>query len=82
MKDMYARPGEGRFKGSFSIHNFEDPKIKMQVSSDLELGFFGSFLGIKDLERITGRINLKMNMDELVDLSEPETEMSELSKGV
>src|SRR6201996_2096880 len=82
MKDMYARPGEGRFKGSFSIHNFEDPKIKMQGSSDLELGFFGSFLGIKDLERITGRINLKMNIDELVDLSEPETELSELSKGV
>src|SRR6185437_8180732 len=82
MKDMYARPGAGRFKGSFSVLNFEDPKIRMQVSSDLELGFFGSFLGIKDLERITGRINLKMNIDELVDLSEPETEMSELSKGV
>lgn len=82
MKDMYARPGEGRFKGSFTVHNFEDPKIRMQVSSDLELGFFGSFLGIKDLERITGRINLKMNIDELVDLSEPQTEMAELSKGV
>lgn len=82
MKDMYARPGQGRFKGSFSVHNFEDPKIRMQLSSDLELGFFGSFLGIKDLERITGRINLKMNIDELVDLSEPETQMSELSKGV
>ena len=82
MKDMYARPGEGVFKGGFSVQNFEDPKIRMQVSSDLELGFFGSFLGIKDLERITGRINLKMNIDELVDLSEPQTEMSELSKGV
>ncbi|HWB93014.1 MAG TPA: AsmA-like C-terminal region-containing protein [Puia sp.] len=82
MKDMYARPGQGIFKGSFSIHNFSDPKIRMQISSDLELGFFGSFLGIKDLERITGRINLKMNIDELVDLSEPETQMSELSKGV
>lgn len=82
MKDMYARPGQGIFKGGFSIHDFADPKIRMQISSDLELGFFGSFLGIKDLERITGRINLKMNIDELVDLSEPETQMSELSKGV
>jgi len=82
MNDMYARPGEGRFKGNFSIRDFTDPKILMQVSSDLELGFFGSFLGIKDLERITGRINLKMNFKELVDLSAPQKEMSELSQGV
>jgi hypothetical protein len=82
MKDMYARPGEGRFKGNFSIRDFTDPKILMQVSSDIELGFFGSFLGIKDLERITGRINLKMNFNELVDLSEPAQEMSELTQGI
>jgi uncharacterized protein involved in outer membrane biogenesis len=82
MKDMYARPGEGRFKGNFSIRDFTDPKILMQVSSDLELGFFGSFLGIKDLERITGRINLKMNFNELVDLSQPQQELSELTQGI
>jgi hypothetical protein len=82
MNDMYARPGDGRFKGNFSIRDFTDPKILMQVSSDLELGFFGSFLGIKDLERITGRINLKMNFKELVDLSAPQKEMSELTQGV
>jgi uncharacterized protein involved in outer membrane biogenesis len=82
MNDMYARPGEGRFKGNFSIRDFTDPKILMQVSSDLELGFFGSFLGIKDLERITGRINLKMNFNELVDLSAPQKELSELTQGV
>src|ERR1700722_4227764 len=82
MNDMYARPGEGRFKGNFSIRDFTDPKILMQVSSDLELGFFGSFLGIKDLERITGRINLKMNFKELVDPSAPQNEMSELTQGV
>jgi len=82
VNDMYARPGEGRFKGNFSIRDFTDPKILMQVSSDLELGFFGSFLGIKDLERITGRINLKMNFNELVDLSQPQQEMSELTQGI
>jgi hypothetical protein len=82
MNDMYARPGEGRFKGNFSIRDFTDPKVLMQVSSDLELGFFGSFLGIKDLERITGRINLKMNFNELVDLSQPQQELSELTQGI
>ena len=82
VNDMYARPGEGRFKGNFTVRDFTDPKILMQVSSDLELGFFGSFLGIKDLERITGRINLKMNFNELVDLSSPQAELSELTQGI
>jgi hypothetical protein len=82
VNDIYARPGEGRFKANFTMRDFTDPKILMQVNSDLELGFFGAFLGIRDLERITGRITLKMNFNELVDLSQPEKELSELTKGI
>jgi hypothetical protein len=82
VRDMYARPGEGRFKAKFIVRDFTDPKILLQVNSDLELGFIGSFLGIRDLERLTGRITLKMNFNELVDLSEPEKEMSALTKGI
>ena len=82
IKDMYARPGEGRFRANFTMRDFTDPKVRMQVNSDLELGFFGAFLGIRDLQRITGRITLKMNFNELVDLSEPEKEMSELTQGI
>ena len=82
VNDIYARPGEGRFKANFTMRDFTDPKILMQVNSDLELGFFGAFLGIRDLERITGRITLRMNFNELVDLSQPEKELSELTKGI
>jgi uncharacterized protein involved in outer membrane biogenesis len=82
VNDIYARPGEGRFRANFTMRDFTDPKIRMQVNSDLELGFFGAFLGIPDLERITGRITLKMNFNELVDLSQPEKELSELTKGI
>jgi len=82
INDIYARPGEGRFRANFSLRDFTDPQVRMQVNSDLELGFFGAFLGIRDLERITGRITLKMNFNELVDLSQPEKEMSELSEGI
>jgi len=82
INDIYARPGEGRFKANFSMRDFTDPKILMQVNSDLELGFFGAFLGIRDLERITGRITLKMNFNELVDLSQPQKELSELTEGI
>lgn len=82
VNDIYARPGQGRFRANFTMRDFTDPKILMQVNSDLELGFFGAFLGIPDLERITGRITLKMNFNELVDLSQPQKELSELTKGI
>ncbi len=80
--DMHARPGEGIFKGNFILRDFTDPKILMQVNSELELGFVGAFLGIKDLQRITGHISLKMDFKELVDLSLPQKSMDELTKGV
>lgn len=80
--DMNARPGKGLFRGNFVMRDFTDPKIMMQVNSDLELEFIGAFLGIRDLERITGHINLKMNFKELVDFSAPEKEISELTEGI
>jgi AsmA-like protein len=79
--DMNMRPGQGIFRGNFIMRDFTDPKILMQVNSDLELGFIGDFLGIRDLQRITGRINLKMNFKELVDLT-PEKEISQLKEGI
>ena len=82
LMDMNALPGKGTFRGNFVIRDFTDPKVMMQVNSDLELEFIGAFLGIKDLERITGHINLKMNFKELVDLTAPKKEISELTEGV
>ena len=82
LTDMSARPDKGRFTGNFVLRDFTDPKILMQVNSELELGFFGAFLGIKDLERLSGHINLKMNFKELVDLSLPEKELSQLTEGI
>jgi hypothetical protein len=79
---MSALPDKGVFKGNFIMRDFTDPKMIMQINSELELEFIGAFLGIKDLERITGRINLKMNFKELVDLSLPEASMSKLKEGI
>jgi uncharacterized protein involved in outer membrane biogenesis len=82
LTDMSARPDKGRFTGNFVLRDFTDPKILMQVNSELELGFFGAFLGIRDLQRLSGHINLKMNFKELVDLSLPEKELSQLTEGI
>ncbi|HXB92146.1 MAG TPA: AsmA family protein [Puia sp.] len=80
--DMNARPDKGLFKGNFVMRDFTDPKILMQVNSDLELGFIGAFLGIRDLQRITGHITLRMNFKDLVDLDFPEESMAKLTEGI
>jgi len=82
MMNMSARPGEGTFKGNFVLRDFSDPKVSMRVNSELELSFIGDFLGIRDLQRITGHISLKMDFKELVDLSLPEQNMDKLTQGV
>ncbi|HMI62799.1 MAG TPA: AsmA-like C-terminal region-containing protein [Puia sp.] len=82
LTDMHARPDKGIFSGNFIMRDFTDPKILMQINSELELGFVGAFLGIKDLQRITGYINLKMDFKELVDLSLPEKSMAKLTQGI
>jgi hypothetical protein len=79
---VHARPGTGVFDGNFIMRNFDNPQIAMQLNSDLELEFIGAFLGIKDLQRITGQISLKMNFKELVDMSMPEQSVGRLTEGV
>ncbi|WP_276485138.1 AsmA-like C-terminal region-containing protein [Paraflavitalea pollutisoli] len=80
--NVHARPGTGIFQANFVLRDFTDPHILMQVDSDLELEFIGKFLGIKDLQRITGQVRLKMDFKELVDMSEPEQSIGKLTKGI
>lgn len=80
--NMNARPGKGVFRGNFVMRDFTDPKILMQINSDLQLEFIGAFLGIKDLQRITGQVILNMDFRELVDISVPEKSIGRLTKGI
>ncbi|BAV04325.1 AsmA family protein [Filimonas lacunae] len=82
LTNMNARPDKGVFRGNFIMRDFTDPKILMQLQSELELEFIGAFLGIKDLERITGHISLSMNFKELVDVSAPEQSLGKLTQGI
>jgi uncharacterized protein involved in outer membrane biogenesis len=80
--DVSARPDKGVFRGNLVLRDFTDPKISMRVNSELELEFIGGFLGIKDLQRITGHISLKMDFKELVDISLPEQTIDKLTGGI
>ena len=80
--NMNARPGKGIFKGNFVMRDFTDPKILMQVNSDLQLEFIGAFLGIEGLRKVSGQVILNMNFKELVDISVPEKSMDKLTQGI
>lgn len=80
--NMSALPDKGVFKGNFVMRDFTDPKIVMQVNSELELEFIGAFLGIKDLQKVTGHISLNMNFKELVDMQLPEASLGKLKEGI
>src|SRR5450631_4451766 len=80
--DVGARPDKGLFRGDLVLRDFTNPKISMRVNADLELEFIGGFLGIKDLQRITGHINLKMDFKELVEISLPEQTIGKLTGGI
>lgn len=80
--NMNARPGAGVFRGNFVMRDFTDPKIFTQLNANLDLAFIGGFLGIKDLQRVTGQVILKMDFKEMVDISVPEKSMEKLSTGV
>jgi hypothetical protein len=82
LMNMSAIPEKGIFKGNFVMKDFTDPKMIMQINSELELEFIGAFLGIPDLQRITGHISMKMNFNELVDMTMPETSMGKLKEGI
>ncbi len=79
---MLARPGKGIFAGNFVIRDFTDPKVLLQLKSDLELAFVGDFLGIPDLQHITGKVKLDMDVKELTDLDLPEQYIGQLKGGV
>lgn len=80
--NINARPGEGIFKGNFVMRDFTDPKILMQIQSELELKFLGDFFGIRDLQQSTGTIKLEMDFKEIMDMEMPEQSLSKLKEGV
>lgn len=82
LTQVQARPGKGIFAGNFVIRDFTDPKVLLQLQSDLELAFIGEFLGIPDLQHITGKVKLDMDVKELTDTDIPEQYIGKLKDGV
>jgi len=80
--DFQAKPEEGIVKASIVVRNFEDPYVNTQVETDFDLQFLADFLQLSQLQNVKGRVVLRVNYNELVDISNSKEVLSGVKKGV
>jgi hypothetical protein len=80
IEDFSASPETGKFNGKVSIKNFTSPEFDIQLLSEFDLEFLAKFVGIKNLEDISGKVFLEMNFHDIIDLSQPEKSIERLNE--
>ncbi|MEM6262534.1 MAG: AsmA-like C-terminal region-containing protein [Bacteroidota bacterium] len=78
--DFAARPETGDFKGNVVVKNFEEPDINMQLDSEFNLDFLAKFFNLNDLKDVSGKVSLKMNFHDIIDLDNPTKAISKLNE--
>lgn len=80
LTDFSAKPEAGIFKGNLIIKNFNSPEIDMKIDSDFDLDFLTKFFNLKDFSNLTGKVALKMNFHDIIDLARPERSLERLNQ--
>ncbi|MEM8846635.1 MAG: AsmA-like C-terminal region-containing protein [Bacteroidota bacterium] len=80
LTDMAAKLESGKFLGSVVVRNFEEPEVDMQIEADFDLEFMARFLNLNNIENSSGKISLKMNFHDIVDLDHPELALTDLNR--
>ncbi|MBX3164802.1 MAG: hypothetical protein KF900_09995 [Bacteroidetes bacterium] len=81
LTDIKAHPEQGDVQGNIIVRNFNDPNVNMDVNTDFDLQFLSKFLQVKELQNLSGQVNLKVLYKELVDITAPTT-FAKLKDGV
>lgn len=82
LTNISAQPGKGIFNGHVIVRNFIKPQAVVDIHSELDLKFLGEFLGIQDLQQMSGTINLDMAYKEIDDIPLPEESLNKLKEGI
>lgn len=80
MSGITANLEEGQLLGSISVVNFEEPDIEMALDADFNLGFWADFLGLKEIDDLTGRVELHMKFHDIIDLDNPGKALEDLNQ--
>ena len=78
--DMKATMEEGSFVGKVVVKNFAEPEVEAQVDADFNLEFLAAFLNLEGIRGAAGRVAVRMNFHDIIDLVHPERALSELDQ--
>jgi hypothetical protein len=80
IQNFSAKPEAGIFNGNLRITNFVSPEIDVQLDSDFDLNFLTGFFNLDDLRNLTGKVQLQMNFNDIIDLENPERALEEFNQ--
>lgn len=80
IQNFSAKPEAGIFNGNLRITNFVSPEIDVQLDSDFDLNFLTGFFNLNDLQNLTGKVQLQMNFNDIIDLENPERALEEFNQ--
>ena len=80
LKNMTANLEKGKFLGSFSVRNFEEPDIDMELDANFNLNFLANFLNLNKIKDASGTVNMKMKFHDIIDLENPEHTLQDLNQ--
>lgn len=80
LRDFSARPEAGKFTGNLVVENFISPDIDLQLDSDFDLEFLTKFFNLNDFRNLSGKVMLKMNFHDIIDLTQPEKSLEKFNQ--
>lgn len=80
MLNMTANLEKGKFLGSVLVQNFEEPDVKMKLDAEFDIEFIAEFLNLTDYQDASGKVDLKMNFHDIIDLDHPEHALENLDQ--
>jgi hypothetical protein len=75
-----ARPEIGLFNGDLAIKNFNSPEIRLGLNANFNLDFIARFINLKEFKGLKGKVLLKLNFHDIIDLGAPEKSINKLNE--
>ncbi|MEP3207212.1 MAG: AsmA-like C-terminal region-containing protein [Gilvibacter sp.] len=80
LTDMTASLERGEFEGSLFVKNFDSPEVDMRINSNFNLAFIADFFELQQVEMASGKVSLKMNFHDIIDIDNPEKALQKLNQ--
>jgi hypothetical protein len=80
LENFTARPKGGSLAGNIKISDFTAPLVHLDLASKFDLGFVSKFLNIDHLQKVSGKGEVNIEFDDIIDLDNPELAIAELDQ--